>query len=157
MDEFEKYYATALRFLGYRSRSEKEIRDNLTKKKAPSEVVETVISKLKAQKFVNDEKFAKAWIESRLRFKPRAIRLIKIELKQKGIDSEIIEKVLGNTETKIVSEVESAKKLVEKKIEKYKELPRQEIYQKLGGFLARRGFDWDTIKESIDDILKKGV
>ena len=54
----------------------------------------------------------------------------------------------------IQSDLEMAKKLAEKKMPKYKDLPKQEIYQKLGGFLARKGFNWDTIKKAIDDALE---
>ena len=55
------------------------------------------------------------------------------------------------------NDLESAKKLVEKKFSKYKNMEKQEIYQKLGAFLARRGFGWDTIKKSIDDSLSNKV
>jgi SOS response regulatory protein OraA/RecX len=55
------------------------------------------------------------------------------------------------------SDLERAKRLVTKKIGKYKGLEKRELYQKLGGVLARNGFDWETIKASIDDVLQKGV
>ena len=149
----DKFYNKALEFLSYRPRSEKEVRDKLATKKVEPDIIGKIISKLKEKKFIDDEEFAKGWIESRLRFKPRSSRLIKLELKQKGIDPEII----NNLQLTINSDLESAKKLVEKRIERLKNLPKQEIYQKLGRFLASKGFNWDTIKKSIDGILNKGV
>jgi len=87
-------------------------------------------------------------LENRLRFKPRSLRLIKLELKQKGIAPETI----NNLELTIDNDLESAKKLVEKRIERLKGLPKQKIYEKLGRYLASKGFNWDTIKKSIDPV-----
>ncbi|MDP3988543.1 MAG: regulatory protein RecX [Candidatus Levybacteria bacterium] len=115
-------------------------------------VINRIIAKLKEQKFVNDEEFAKWWIEQRTNFKPRSLRLIKMELKQKGIDEELVQGSILRLRSG-QSDLEMAKKLVQKRLQKYKNLPRQEIYQKLGRVLAQKGFSWDTIKESIDGVL----
>ena len=151
-----KFYNLALRFLSYRPRSEKEVRDKLKTKQVDSQVIEKIILKLREKKFIDDEEFAKGWIESRSRFKPRSARLIGIELKQKGIEKDLIDKLINDLSL-TVSDLQSAKNLVEKKIGRFKNLPKQEIYQKLGRFLASKGFNWDTIKKSIDEILDKGV
>jgi len=162
MDEFEKYLNSALRYLSFRPRSEKEVVDKLKEKKAPSEIIDRIVLQLKDHKFLNDEDFARWFIEQRLRFKPKGIRIIKMELKQKGINQEIIDEAIANLSSDEESEVpssdlESARKLVEKKLPKYRDLDKQIIYQKLGSFLARRGFNWDVIKKSIDDGLADEV
>ena len=160
MEDFEKFYNSSLRFLSYRPRSEKEVREKLKSKKAPSEIIKEIVTKLKEKKFINDEEFAKLWIESRLRFKPRSVHLIKLELKQKGISDEIIESGIKNQELGAESDLEQAKKLVEKKMTRIRNkfgMTREEIYQKLGRYLASKGFCWDTIKNSIDEALRKGV
>lgn len=164
MDEFEKYYNKAIRFLSYRPRSEKEVMDNLTNRRSRKKVeevdqgvIEQVINRLKEQRFLNDEEFARWWIEQRMEFKPRSLSLIKRELKQKGITNELIEKAVDGSLLMVHSDSEQAKRLVAKKIKKYKAIPKQEIYQKLGRFLAQKGFDWNTIKQSIDETLKEGV
>lgn len=163
MDEFEKYLNKAYHFLSYRPRSEKEIRDKLSQKKAPQEIIERVISSLLEHKFLDDEKFAGWFIENRLRFNPKGLRIIKMELKQKGIAAEIIDEAIDSLsksedESNVPSsDLESAKILVEKKLPKYIGLEKQIIYQKLGAYLARRGFDWGVIKKSIDDALEKRV
>ncbi len=156
-DIYQKYLESAVHFLSYRARSEKEVRDNLTKKKAAPEMVERVISWLKEQRFLNDADFARQWVESRARSKPKSMRLIKMELRQKGVSQEIIEAVVSDPETQVGSDRDRARKIAQKKYSKYKDLPRQEIYQKLGGVLARNGFDWETIKSSIDEVLRDGV
>lgn len=151
---FEGFYNKALKFLSYRPRSEKEVRENLAKKKAPSSIIDLIIKKLKEQKFLNDREFTKWWIEQRTIVKPMGKRLIKIELTRKGIDKELIDEFFEGIEDIVHNELEIARSLVQRKISKYKGLDRQKIYQRLGGFLSRRGFDYDTIKKSIDEVLK---
>lgn len=154
--DFDKFYDKALRFLSYRPRSEKEVRDNLQKKKASDSIIDLIIKKLQDQKFLNDRDFAKWWIEQRTLVKPTGRRLIKMELKKKGIDKELIDEIFDGIEDVVQNELEMARNLVERKISKYKGLDRQKIYQRLGGFLSRRGFDYDTIRKSIDEFISKG-
>ncbi len=159
MDDFEKSYNKALRFLSFRPRSEKEVKDNLKRKKAGSLVIDKVVAKLKEKKFINDLEFAKWWVEQRTIFRPTSLRLIKIELLQKGIAKEIVDNLIYDLRFKI-DDLEQAKKLVDKRMKRFRNkfgMTREEIYQKLGGFLARRGFDWETIKQAIDEVVKKGV
>lgn len=152
-DLFEKFYTKALWFLSTRPRSEKEIRDSLFRKKASPEVIDKIIIKLTEQKYINDSEFAKWWIEQRMKFRPRGMRAIKIELKQKGISEVIIAEQLLVDTSEI--EMENAKKIVESKIYKYKGLTKFEIVQKLGPTLIRRGFDYDTTKEAINSVLSE--
>lgn len=164
MDNFEKFYNKALEFLSYRPRSEKEVRNKLKIQSAKFKIteqnskllIEEVINKLRKYNFIDDLEFAKKWVENRLRFKPRSLRLIRLELKQKGIAAEIIE----DLQLTIENDLESAKKLIEKRMGRFRNkfgMTREERYQKLGRFLASKGFNWDTIKKSIDEILDKRV
>lgn len=153
MDRFEKYLNLTYRYLGIRNRSVKEIRDYLTKKKAEPEVIEKMIALLTEQKFLHDENFARAWVTSRARFRPRGKQLLKIELQQKGIAKDIIEKVLSEEQEDIPDELSQAKALIGRRIERVRDLPRQEIYAKVGAFLARRGFSWSVCKKAIDSYF----
>ena len=149
MGDFERFYNQALHYLSYRTRSEKEVRDKLKTKQVDPQTIEKIIAKLKEKRFINDEEFARQWIENRIRFKPRSERLIKMELKQKGISEDIINSLIGNSNS-AATDLDSAKKLVEKRIGRVKNLPKQKIYEKLGRYLASKGFNWDTIKKAID-------
>ncbi|OGH13946.1 MAG: hypothetical protein A3H50_02790 [Candidatus Levybacteria bacterium RIFCSPLOWO2_02_FULL_37_10] len=177
----DKFYNKALKFLSYRPRSEKEIRDKLrrvkNKKNATTEVqkeqetqnfsvsknlsdsevarealIDQVISKLKKNNYINDEEFIKWWIEQRTTFKPRSLKLIKIELRQKGIDAELIDSVIQNSEFRIQNDLELAKKLIEKRLPRYKNLPREEKFQKIARFLSSKGFSYDIIKEIFKEL-----
>lgn len=159
MELFDRYYNRAIWYLARRPRTEKEIRDKLIEKKATPEIVDAVIAKLKSQKFLNDFEFARWWIDQRAQFRPRSLRLLKLELRQKGISTEVIDVVLSdrtNEELK-VNDLDSARKLVAKKYPKMEGLPQEEVYKKLGGFLGRRGYSWETIKAAIDEAMRQGV
>lgn len=153
MDNFEKYYKKALFFLSFRPRSEKELRDYLKKKKADDLTSEKIISSLRENKFLDDLEFAKWFKEQRTILKPKATRIIKMELKQKGISQDLMDEVFANDTN---SDFEKAKKLAEKRINRYSKLEdKRKIYEKLGRYLASKGFNYDTIKEVIDQVFSK--
>ena len=154
MEDFEKFYLVAVNYLSYRPRSEKEVRDKLKLKNTPQDITDKIIDKLKEQKFINDAEFARMWTANRIKINPKSKRVIKMELLQKGVDPEIIDKTLTGDADEGVNDLEQAKKLVEARFTRYRHLPKQEIYQKLGGFLGRRGFGWSVIKDAIDEALK---
>jgi regulatory protein len=157
MDLFEKYYTSAIYYLTRRPRSIKEVQDNLRKKKATDEVITNVLTKLQEQKYLNDEAFALWWREQRTRNRAKSDRVIKMELQQKGVAKEIIEKVLAVTDEVFTTDEQKARQLLEKRLPKVANLPRQEQFQKLAGYLGRRGFDYDVIKRTIDDCLGSKV
>lgn len=154
MDLYDKYFNKAIQFLSFRSRTEKEVRDKLAQVNASSEVIEKIISTLKQQQFINDEQFAKDWVHSRSTYRLKSKRIIKMELQEKGIDPEAIEKAFVPEDEEEFSDIQQIRRLIEKRLPRYKGLPKNILYQKLGGFLARRGFDWNIIKKSIDEVCK---
>lgn len=152
-DLHKKYLNIALRFLSFRSRSEKEVRDSLIKKQASNDTIEQIVEWLKDHKFLDDKEFARRFTEQRIKLRPRGMRVIKMELRQKGISQEIIEEITAKNEGEEDNELAMAKRIVEKKIIKYKGLEKRDIYQKLGSHLASKGFNWDIIKQSIDSCI----
>lgn len=156
MDVLEKYLNATLRFLSFRLRSEKEVKQFLTEKKVDPEIQDRILQSLYKNKLLDDERFAKWWIEQRTTFKPKGPQIIKMELRQKGISDEVISNELSSAEIKTVNS-ENIKTLIEKRVQRYTSLPPREAKQKLQQFLLRRGFDWDTIKQAIDDVVKKAV
>ena len=149
--ELSKILEKVFNFLSFRPRSKREILDYLKRKNVGEEVQKIILAKLEKLSYVNDLEFAKFFVESRVKFRPKGKRLIAAELAQKGIDKEIIEKVLSETQT---SEIDLAKVAISKKLERFLKLPELGAKQKISQFLARRGFSWETIKTIIDSSLK---
>jgi regulatory protein len=95
------------------------------------------------------------WIRERTLIKPKAIRVIKMELKQKGISKELIESLFENSED-YPSDLNLAVQLVEKKLRTiHDQTDKYKVKEKLGRYLASKGFDWDNIKAAIDQALAK--
>jgi len=141
--EVLKAYTATLKYLSYRPRSEKEIRDKLIKKHTDPSIIEQVIEKLKQDKFLNDTEFAQWWIEQRQDFKGKSKFVIKRELLEKGIDNEIIESVLSKSQ----NDYETAKDFLKRKQRKFERYAGEEYKKKVSEFLQRKGFRWDVIKE----------
>jgi regulatory protein len=153
-DEFGKTFDNSLKYISFRPRSEKELQSWFKRKEVGEETQKLVVKKLKHLGFLNDEEFAKWWIEQRTEFHPSGMRLIKMELKQKGISDEIIVKLLNCYIVKD-TEIDLAKKVLEKKLPRLKNYKGQELRKKLQNLLAQRGFSWEVIKETINSVVKK--
>ena len=153
MDNFENLLNKSFKFLSYRPRSEKEVRDYLLRKKADDITLERIIQSLKENNFINDVDFTKWWIEQRTKFRPKAQRLIKLELLRKGIAKDLIEEILQDKTVETETDLDKAKKIAQKKLLRYKNDKPQKQYEKMVRFLASRGFNWDTIKEVVDQLV----
>ena len=146
--EFQKVLAKILQFAMVRPRAEKEYRDWMKRKKVPESIHGDLLKKLKKFELLDDSKFAKWWIELRNEFRPKSVKILKLELRGKGIDINIIDDVFENFE---VDESEIAKKEIEKKLYKWEKYDSQTAKRKMAEFLGRKGFGWDVIKKVIND------
>lgn len=140
-------YDAAVRFLGHRPRSVSEIHRHLRGKKFDDEAVAAAIDKLRAQRYVDDDAFARYWLEQRERFRPRGDRGIRMELAQKGVSRDVIDVVLG--ERAPDADIEQAKKALTRAMTRWATLTAPERKRKIHTFLAARGFGYGTIEEVI--------
>lgn len=147
----QKLLDRILRLISARPRSEKEIVDYLKRKKTDPKLIDEVVDKLKSLGQLDDYAFAVWWVEQRMIFRPKGKLALSMELRQKGVEREISDKIIAEK----VDELPLAKKAAEKKLKTYKNLPRMEFRQKMASFLARRGFSWGTVKSVIDEFSQK--
>jgi regulatory protein len=139
-DEHNRAFNQALRFLSYRPRSRLEIERYLRDKSLPETVIDDVISRLERSQYLDDEAFARFWVENREQFRPRGERALRYELRQKGISDAIITDVLGNLDDEA-----AAWHAVEGRLRRWAGLPAEEFRRKVAGYLSRRGFGYDTV------------
>ncbi len=149
-DLCEGAYQRALHYLSYRSRSEQEIRQNLTKNKIPEEIILEVLDKLRQASLVDDRAFAKNWIENRIQFKPRGKRALSVELNQKGISREIIEEELRDLDENLL-----AMQCARKKVDRYQQLDQKGFQKKMSGYLNRRGFPYQITRDTVMKIWQE--
>ena len=149
-DQFEGAYQRAINFLSYRVRSEKEIRQNLTKHEVLEDIIDRVVDRLRDASLVNDWDFASQWVENRVQFKPRGKRALSSELFQKGIGNEIIEDVLAE-----LDEEELAYACARSRITKFTGMEKKAFQKKLSGLLTRRGFPYHVTKDVVGSLWKE--
>jgi len=149
-DLFEGAYQRAINFLSYRVRSEKEIRQNLTKHDVPENIIERVLDRLRGASLVNDRDFASQWVENRVQFKPRGKRALSSELFLKGIGNEIIEDVLAE-----LDEEKLAYACARSRITKFTGLEEKAFQKKLSGLLTRRGFPYHVTKDVVGSLWEE--
>ena len=142
VDEADTAYFRALYFLKFRPRSRYEIQKYLKDKKFLPETVTDTIRKLEAAGYLNDFDFARLWVESRLRCKPRGMAALREELRIKGISEEMIQTVLTDLDEK-----QAAWDAVLPKLRHWDKLEKEEFKKKVYGHLTRRGFHYSLCSE----------
>lgn len=161
-DLLQKAFNHAIFYLKFRPRSKKEVKENLNKYlskfKLSTEICNSILNqtltRLTQLQFIDDSAFTKYWVDQRQTSRPKGERVIRHELKFKGIDNEIIDKVIEEQLTK-TSQKEVLEKLINKAIVKYKNLPFIKRKQKIVEYLFRRGYLYTEISSLVDESLKK--
>lgn len=154
--QFGKVYTRSLEWALTRPRSLREMRDYLYRKTRSTRnkdgtlkegvspaLTERVFNRLLEKGYLDDEKFARFWVENRHLRKGASLRKLKSELQAKSVDPAIIEQVLGNSDR---SDSEEIQKVIAKKAKKYDD------EQKLIAYLMRQGFRYDDIKEAFSSL-----
>lgn len=138
-------YEAAVRYLAGRPHTVAEIHRHLRSKKFDAETIDHAIDRLRAQRYVDDEAFARWWVEQRERFKPRGHRALRTELAQKGVGRDVVDLVLG--ERAPDADVDQARRALSRPLTRWADMPDAEKRRKIHTYLAARGFDYDTIDE----------
>lgn len=133
----------ALRFLEPRQRSIGEVRRRLTRVGYQAELVEGAIARLIELGMLDDQAFARTWIESRDRARPRGERALRFELARKGIDRKTADETIAERQAdQPDADAEAAARLLARNARSLARVPdprarRQRAY----ALLARNGFD----------------
>jgi regulatory protein len=133
------------------ARSRKELADKLRGKNVPSDLAERLLDRFEEVGLIDDEAFAKAWIESRQPGKGLARRALAQELRRKGIDDEVAREALDEIDPE--DEVEAARALVRKKLRSMSGLDETVATRRLVGMLARKGYDGGTAYSVVREEL----
>jgi regulatory protein len=150
-EEIEKAKVAAFRLLSYRIRSCKEITDRLKGKGFSKSTINTVIRDLKRINYLNDYKFAKEFVESRLIHNPKGKKLLRYELLQKGVDNKIIDKVIGE-KISAGDEENIARLLAEKVWKKKKNIEEIKRKAQTYNYLTRRGFPVSLVAKILEEL-----
>jgi regulatory protein len=153
VDDPELVLAAALRFLEVRARSVAEVRRRLTEAGYQPALVEGAIERLNGLRILDDEAFARSWLESRDRARPRGERALRQELGVMGIDRSIVASLLderAGLDGAAERDVAAAAALLERHRRTLdRDADPRHRRQKAYGLLARHGFDAETCGDAI--------
>lgn len=133
---------SAYRFLGYKARTEKELKDKL-EKNYNEETVNQIVKTFKQYNYINDENYAKAYINNKI--KSKSIKVVKYELIKKGVSNDIIDNVVDSLN---IDELNTAINLIAKKF-KIKTIINEKEKQKIYSYMLRQGFNYETINKAL--------
>jgi regulatory protein len=150
--------STALRFLGSRPRSTREMRNKLREKEFTGEEIDRTIADLTASGLLNDTEFARMFIRNAMALRPLGPAALKRKLLLLGVEKGIVEEAIAETlgaEGAEDAAAEVARKFLRKARMARKDESSEKLRQRLSAFLARRGFGWETIRSAVASTLGK--
>ncbi|GGF55367.1 regulatory protein RecX [Marmoricola endophyticus] len=119
------------------AKSRHDLAAKLAQREVPADVATKLLDRFEQVGLIDDEAFARSWVEQRHRGKGLARRALAHELRRKGIDDEVAAEALEEVDTD--DEVEAARQLVRKKLRSVQGLDEQKAVRRLVGMLARKG------------------
>lgn len=140
----------ALHFLKFRPRSRKEIMLYMREKDFSPETAARVIDRLEASGLSGDSEFARMWVESRLRHRPRGKRALVSELLQKGISEDLINTALAD-----VDEEAAARAAVRPKLRQWRRMDDNEASRNIIDFLRRKGFPYALCRQIAEQMIQE--
>lgn len=149
-DQLQRCLEAAYRYLSYRPRSESEIKERMTRRGFAAAIVETAIDRLREQNLLNDGDFAQFWKENRESFSPRSQWLTGMELRRKGVASEVIEQVVAG-----MDDGENAYRAALQKARRGTPADYQSFRRRLGDYLRRRGFNYEVIGHTVEKVWRE--
>lgn len=142
-----KAFNASLRYLSYRPRSEYEVRDYLRRKEYDDALIQSTLTRLQENKFVDDTAFTESWVRSRQAGAPRSRRVLELELMKKRVAKEVIESVLAEQDGE--SELDALRTVANKKLR----LTRfSQDKQKLTQYLLGQGYRYSDVKQVLGEL-----
>ena len=135
----------AATLLARRMRSERELRRRLAMRRFPPDLVDATIEHLRGLHLIDDAEFARAWTETRDRSAPRGKRLVVQELRRLGVDL-----TTARAATEEISDDDAAYRLATRRARSTDATNYREFRERLGTYLVRRGFDWESAALAVD-------
>lgn len=153
-------YEVAIRALGRRARSSGEIRALLARRKAARADIEAVIHRLKQNGYLDDARFARGFVASRIENRHEGKMRVRRDLAARRVKPEIADEAVRRG-FEGVEEVELLRQYLKRKLRVSKPLDKPSAVQSLYRRLLRAGFRSDTIVGELKRLLrvssKRGV
>jgi regulatory protein len=137
-----------LKFISIKLRTGSEVRNKLQENGFDKDTIEAAIEELRAMGYLNDRIYVQKYLYDRSKLKPKSKKLLKMELQNKGLETELIDELLSSLD---VDEESIAENLLRKKFGKY-DLNDEKIKKKAYAFLHHRGFNFGLIEQTVKKV-----
>ena len=157
----------ALNLLSYRMRTRSELKRRLRQKDFRPARIDLCLDQLEAKGFLNDEAAAAAFIRDRLRHRPRGKARLSSELRSKGLDADITNRVINDVfENEGTDDLLLARQVAEGWLRRQNQdtvktlaetahsQSREKVRRRLYGHLTRRGFRGDALRTAIEETIE---
>lgn len=149
-ENVNKAYGDAVNYLSYQLRTKKEIKEYLYKKEYHRDAVDDVIKRLEDLRYLDDESYAKSFINTQLRTTANGPKIIEQKLVQKGVPENIIQDKIFDIDEDVL--LENANEFAQKQIRKQKRASFQQMMTKIRQSLYQKGFNKEIIEETIKSL-----
>lgn len=143
-DARQRCMDSALRLLARRPRSERELRDALARRRFERAHIAEAIARLRAMGYLDDAAFARFWVENRDASSPRSRRLLRAELRGRGVGAPIAAEATAE-----VDDEDAAYRAAARRLRAFSGLDEESFRRRLGGFLLRRGFAYAVCERAV--------
>jgi regulatory protein len=148
----QECFDAAMRVLQTRLHSRAELRKKLMRKEWGGAVIDGVLDDLQRLGYLDDARFAKTKAMSAAQHKHHGRRRAMVELIRAGVKGDVAERALDDVYDAHDSTA-VARELARKQVARLKKLEPTVARRRLVGMLQRRGFDYDSIKPVVDEVL----
>ena len=153
-EELHSARNVALRFLSYRPRTEREIRDKLREKEFADPEIAQTVTDLKGAGLLNDREFARMYIRDTLAARATGRMLLKRKMLLLGLDRTTVDESLEEAFSgidQLDAALGAANKFLRRSRTGSRAVDEAKMRKRLAGFLGRRGYAWDVI----DPVLRR--
>jgi regulatory protein len=152
-DNDQRAREAAFRLLAVRARSASELRQRLRQKRFAPELVDNVIADLQAKGYQSDEEFARLYAREKWNNSGWGPARVRRELRAKGIAPELTDQVVDETYAD-ADLADAILSLAQKRWRSTEGLPLEARRRRLTGFLQRRGYGWETIRQVMEHVVE---
>ena len=149
-NNIEELYSKCIKFISIRLRSKTEIINYLSNKKIDKNIINIIVEKLEKAGYINDDIFAKCYINDKINLTLEGPYKIKKELEENHIDNLYIENALNHFTQNLIDE--KIEKIINKKIKSNTKDTEYIFKQKLSLYLSNLGYSKEDINNHLETI-----
>lgn len=144
-------YDIALKYIGVRMRSVKELKEYLIRKKFDSKDIEDTIDKLIYQGLLNDKSFAKSYVSDKIHLTNNGLDKIRNDLEKLGVEESFINEALSSIDKNIL--LDKLNKIIEKEVKINSKLPIGKIKNKIVNKCINLGYKLEDINSILNNYV----